>query len=98
MIDSEALTRSTGDICKLKILQPLDIFNQLNKNTIRLANFLFGIGSSILIRSINLDSLLRLVTFYLVPINIPFLLYLANIDKLGVFFNNFTNKVTQLQI
>ena len=37
------------------------------------------------------------ITFHIVPINIPFLLCLADIDKHGAFFNNITNQVIQSQ-
>ena len=93
LIDLGALTRLTGDISQLKELQQLDISVQLDKNTTRLANFIFGIGSASLIRSINLDIPLRSITFHIVPVNTLFLLCLADINKLGAFFNNITNKV-----
>lgn len=93
LIDSSASTRSTGGISQLKVLQQLDIFVQLDKNTAGLANFIFEVGNAASIRSINLATPLKLITFYIVPVNILFLLYLADIDKLGVFFNNITNKM-----
>ena len=81
----------------MKALQQLDTSFQLDKNTAGLANFTFEIGSTALIRSVNLHTLLRLITFHIVPVNTPFLLCLANIDKHGAFFNNTTNQVIQSQ-
>lgn len=37
------------------------------------------------------------ITFYIIPINNLFLLYLANMDNLEAFFNNNTNQVIQTQ-
>ena len=36
-----------------------------------------------------------LITFHIVPVNTPFLLCLADMDKLEAFFNNITNRVIQ---
>lgn len=61
--------------------------------TAELANIIFEIGSIIFIRSVNLDTSIRLITFLIVFVNTSFLLYLANIDNLRAFFNIITNKV-----
>ena len=96
-INSSASTQLIGGIGQLKALQQLDTSVQHNKNTARLANFTFGIGNAASIRSVNLDTLLGLVTFYIILINTPFLLCFAEIDKYGAFFNNITNQVIQSQ-
>ena len=80
-----ASTRSTGGISQLKTLQQLDISIQLNKNITGSANFTFRIGSVALIGLVNLDTPLGPTTFYIVPVNTPFLICLADMDKLGVF-------------
>ena len=97
LIDSGTLTRSTGGIGQLKALQQLDTSVQLDKDTAGLANFTFGIESVVLIGSVNLHTSLGLVTFHIVPVNTPFLLCLADMDKHGAFFNNITNQVIQSQ-
>ena len=74
-------------------MQQLNTFIQLDKNIVRSANFTFKIGDTILTRSVNLHILLRLIIFHIIFVNIPFLFYLADIDKYKVFFNNVTNKV-----
>ncbi|UQC77629.1 uncharacterized protein CLUP02_03098, partial [Colletotrichum lupini] len=33
------------------------------------------------------------ITFYILLINTPFLLYLKNIDRLGIIFNNTKNRI-----
>ena len=93
LIDSGASTRSTGGIGQLKALQQLDPSVQLDKNTAGSANFTFGIGSAGSIGSVDLDTPLGLITFYIVLVNTPFLLRLTDMDKHGAFFNNITNQV-----
>ena len=51
----------------------------------------FSIGSMSSIRSITIAIPIRQVKFYIMSIKTLFLLYLADIDKLGVYFNNLTN-------
>lgn len=63
----------------------------------RSANFILEIRSTTFIKSVILNTLMRLIIFYIVLVNFLFLLYLTNINKLGVFFNNITNQVIQLQ-
>lgn len=74
----------------------MNISIQLDKNTAKSANFTFEIGHAVSIRSFNLDTLLGSIIFYIVPVNTPLLLCLADIDKLGAFFNNITNEVVQI--
>ncbi|KAF0324672.1 hypothetical protein GQ607_008111, partial [Colletotrichum asianum] len=52
-----------------------------------LSNFIYSL------RSIKVFILLSLITFYVILINIPFLYYLYNIDKIEVMFNNFNNVI-----
>lgn len=75
----------------MKALEQLDIFIHFNKNIARLTNFIFRIESAISIGSVNLDKLLKQITFYIVSINTFILLCLADIDKHKAFFNNITN-------
>jgi hypothetical protein len=51
----------------------------------------FGIGSTISIGFALVPILIKTVEFHIVDTNIPFLLSLADIDKLKVFLNNITN-------
>ncbi|KAI3539313.1 hypothetical protein CSPX01_08976, partial [Colletotrichum filicis] len=44
-----------------------------------------------LLRFIIINILFNNITFYVLLINTPFLYYLRNIDKLGVYFNNINN-------
>lgn len=60
-----------------------------------LANFVFKIGNISFISSINFNITSEMIILYIIQVNKPFLLYFADIDKWGVFFNNFTNQVIQ---
>lgn len=97
-IDLGASTQSTKGIGQLKKLQQLNISIKLNKNRARSTNFIFRIGSAASIRSVNLGTLLRQITFHIMLVNILFLLCLADMNKLGAFFNNITNEIIQSQI
>lgn len=95
LIDSGVSTPSTGSIGQVKALHQLNSSVQLNKNTAKLDNFTFGIGSTASIESVKLKTPLEQITFLIVPVNILFLLCLTDMDKYGAFFNNITNKVIQ---
>jgi hypothetical protein len=57
----------------------------------RAMNIQFGIGSTILIRLVIVKTLISPVDFYIVNTDTPFLLCLADIDKLRVYYNNVTD-------
>ena len=63
----------------------------LNKNTKGQVKVQFGISSTLFIRSIIVETLIGQVEFYIITLKTPFLLSLADINKLGVYFNNLTN-------
>ncbi len=58
-----------------------------------MAKVLFGIGSISSIGSVVIRTPIGQVEFYIIPIKTPFLLSLANMDKLGVYYNNVTNSI-----
>ena len=93
LIDLSPSTQSTSGIGQLKALQQFDTTMQLEKNTTGSANFTFGIGSTAHIGSVILDILMGSITFHLVPVSTSFLLCLADMNKLGAFFNNIINRV-----
>lgn len=69
---------------------------QINKNIAELTNFIFEIDNIVSIELIILNILLRSIIFYIMLIYTLFLLCLANMNKLRVFFNNITKQVIQL--
>jgi hypothetical protein len=59
----------------------------------RAINVQFGIGLTILIRLVAVKTLISLVNFYIVKADTPFLLYLTDIDRLQVYYNNVTDTI-----
>ncbi|KAK1495527.1 hypothetical protein CCUS01_13408 [Colletotrichum cuscutae] len=55
----------------------------------------FGLGKEIVILStVEVETYFRIITFYILLINTLFLLYLKDIDRLGIIFNNIRNKIS----
>ncbi|KAI3552253.1 hypothetical protein CSPX01_00002, partial [Colletotrichum filicis] len=54
----------------------------------------FSLGKEIVALSIvKVEIYFRTITFYILFINTLFLLYLENINRLGIIFNNIKNKI-----
>ncbi|UQC90399.1 uncharacterized protein CLUP02_15929 [Colletotrichum lupini] len=54
----------------------------------------FGLGKEIVALSIiKVKTYFRTITFYILLINTLFLLYLKNIDRLGIIFDNTRNRI-----
>ena len=60
----------------------------INTTQTRAINVQFGISLTILIRLVIVKTLISLVNFYVVKADTPFLLYLIDIDRLQVYYNN----------
>ncbi|KAK1489405.1 hypothetical protein CCUS01_03452, partial [Colletotrichum cuscutae] len=55
----------------------------------------FSLGKEIVILStVEVETYFGIITFYILLINILFLLYLKNIDRLGIIFNNIKNRIS----
>ncbi|UQC79452.1 uncharacterized protein CLUP02_04932, partial [Colletotrichum lupini] len=55
----------------------------------------FGLSKEIVaLGIIKIETYFRTITFYILPVNTPFLLYLKNIDRLGIIFNNTRNRTS----
>lgn len=67
----------------------------LTSSTISTINVQFGIGSIPSFGSINLNTPVGLVVFYVVKVKNPFILCLKDMDSLGVYFKNFQNMLIQ---
>ena len=65
-------------------------------NISNLVSIRFSISNTSSIGSITLDILIRTAEFYIVDTDTPFLLYLQDIDKIGVYYNNITDKIIYL--
>ena len=57
---------------------------------------MFDIGSTSSIKSTKIITLIRQVEFYIILLKTLFLLSLADINKLGVYYNNITNLLITL--
>jgi hypothetical protein len=63
----------------------------INTTQIGAVNIQFGIRSAALIRSVIIKTPIGPVDFHVIKADTPFLLCLADIDKLRVYYNNVTN-------
>ncbi|KAK1489284.1 hypothetical protein CCUS01_03329, partial [Colletotrichum cuscutae] len=55
----------------------------------------FSLGKEIVALGIvKVETYFRTITFYILPINTLFLLYLKDIDRLGIIFNNIKNRIS----
>ncbi|UQC81456.1 uncharacterized protein CLUP02_06942 [Colletotrichum lupini] len=67
----------------------------LNTSTAGIIKISFGLGKEIIALSIiKVETHFGTITFYILPINTLFLLYLKDIDRLGIIFNNTRNKIS----
>ncbi|UQC82110.1 uncharacterized protein CLUP02_07596, partial [Colletotrichum lupini] len=66
----------------------------LNTSTAGIIRISFSLSKEIVALSIiEVETYFGIITFYILPINTPFLLYLKNIDRLGIIFNNIRNRI-----
>ncbi|UQC75737.1 uncharacterized protein CLUP02_17245, partial [Colletotrichum lupini] len=55
----------------------------------------FSLGKEIVTLSIvKIKTYFKTITFYILLINTPFLLYLKNINRLSIIFNNIKNRIS----
>ncbi|UQC87401.1 uncharacterized protein CLUP02_12906, partial [Colletotrichum lupini] len=55
----------------------------------------FGLGKEIVtLSTVEVDTYFKIITSYILPINTLFLLYLKNINRLSIIFNNTKNKIS----
>ncbi|UQC87727.1 uncharacterized protein CLUP02_13246, partial [Colletotrichum lupini] len=66
-----------------------------NTSIAGIARISFGLGKEIVALSIvKIKTHFGTITFYILPVNTPFLLYLKDIDRLGIIFNNTRNRIS----
>ncbi|KAI3536375.1 hypothetical protein CSPX01_10824, partial [Colletotrichum filicis] len=54
----------------------------------------FSLGKEIVtLSTVEVETYFRTITFYILLINTLFLLYLKNINRLGIIFNNIKNRI-----
>lgn len=93
LVDFNTLIKSTNRLSQLKTLLKINNKIKINNSKAGLANFIFDISNTVILRHINLDILIKLVIICIEFVNMTFFFYLANIDKLNIFFNNITNEL-----
>jgi hypothetical protein len=93
LIDSDAARKSIEEMRQFKALQRINDDVKLNKSN-RLV-FKFEIEDTKSVDSIELETPLEMIIFHIVEANTPFLLSLADLDRLRIYFNNLTNELIQ---
>jgi hypothetical protein len=91
VIDTSASKYSTAGFSQFQALQYTNINVILDETTKGQVTVQFSIGSTSSIRSARVNTPIRQVKFHIMLAKTPFLLSLADIDKLGVYFNNLSN-------
>ncbi|KAK1466076.1 hypothetical protein CCUS01_07423 [Colletotrichum cuscutae] len=70
----------------------LVILNTLIISIIRIS---FSLGKEIVVLGkVEVETYFGIITFYILPVNTLFLLYLKDIDRLGIIFNNTRNRIS----
>ncbi len=94
LIDHDAADHSFEDIEQFTTLQRIsNTFLILNKK--RIISFKFDIDEISFIDTIDLKILVDVITFHIVFVHTSFLLCLADINRLRLYFNNLTNMLIE---
>jgi hypothetical protein len=88
VIDTGAAKYSTARFDQFQALQQTDNSIKLDRTTEGRIKVKFGIGTSSSLGSADIETPIRRIRFYIMPSKTPFLLSLADIDGLKVYFNN----------
>ena len=91
LVDTGAAERSTGGYPQFQALQSTDKDLQMDESTKGSVHVRFGIGTASSLGSISMKTPIGTVQFHIFPSETPFLLCLADMDRLGVYFNNVSN-------
>jgi hypothetical protein len=93
LMNCDAADRSIENMSQFKALQRIsDVV--LNKKTIE-SSIKFEIDNTLILRFIDLNISLEMITFHIIKINISFLLCLNDFDRLEIYFNNLINEIVQ---
>ncbi len=92
MIDIGASKKSTAGYRQYLVYKTtMDNNTDINTMQTRAVNIQFGISLTELIRLVIVKTLIGLVDFHIIKVDTPFLLCLADIDRLQVYYNNVTD-------
>ncbi len=95
MPDTGAAGVSTGGEAQVRALQRIDQSVHLNTLSAGEHTIRFGKGSAVSIGDIQVNTPLGLMKFCVLPTNTPFLLCIADMDKLGIRLDNLKNVLIQ---
>jgi hypothetical protein len=93
VIDTGASKYSTAGFSQFQALQRTNGDVVLDETTRGRVTVQFGIGSTSSIGSAKVETPVGQVEFHVIVAKTPFLLSLADMDKLGVYFNNLSNQL-----
>jgi hypothetical protein len=93
MIDSNASTKSTTEYDQYLAFKKNKIHSSvdLDHSRAETVNVQFGIESASSIESLTIDTSFEIVKFHVIKTDISFLLSLADMNRLKVYFNNVKN-------
>jgi hypothetical protein len=96
LIDHDVANHSSKDIEQFTILQRISkTLLILNKK--RIISFRFDIDEIFSIDTVDLKISVDVITFHIVPVHTSFLLCLADMNRLRLYFNNLTNMLIEEQ-
>ena len=88
IIDTGASKKSTAGYRQYFAYKATNNNTDINTIQTRAVNIQFGIGLTALIRLVKVKTPIGLVDFHIVKADTPFLLCLADMDRLQVYYNN----------
>jgi hypothetical protein len=94
LMNCDAADRSIESIEQLKAFERISNDVKLNTKTAE-SSIRFDIDNTLILRFIELNISLEVITFHIVKINISFLLCLNNLNRLNLYFNNLFNEIIQ---
>jgi hypothetical protein len=92
LINTGAASRSIIGLNQFKALRKVQKV-ELDTTRVREVRITFRIGKAISIGTTAIKTPLRTVDFHIVPIDVPFLLYLADLDRLRTTYNNLKDMI-----
>ncbi|UQC87714.1 uncharacterized protein CLUP02_13233, partial [Colletotrichum lupini] len=67
----------------------------LNTSIVSITKISFGLGKEIVaLGTVEVETYFGTITFHILPVNTPFFLYLKDIDRLGIIFDNTRNRIS----
>ena len=91
MIDTGASQKSTAGHGQLMALRATNMAIQMDTLTKGQVSIQFSIGTATSIGTICIDSPIGTIQFHVIKADMPFLLCLADMDNLKVYYNNLRN-------